>query len=309
MEQAIDPGVPGDSQKARLIVQRTRGKATGPITRLVSPSDIGQLIKPFVFLDYIDVKAPIEVDGPLHPHSGIATLTALVEGSFHHQDSKGQPKTMMTGGIEWMQAGRGIWHGGPVGTTGAAKLYQLWIALPPALELSAPYEMFVGPEEVPSEGPAQILMGRSLDGQANLLNVPQPITYLNVRLSEGERWRYTPPRNHDVLWISVYSGSLDAGEQVSEGELVVFEHAERSVEFFAKEDCGFVLGSATHSPFDLVEGYYSVHTNPAALQTGEQEIGRLGAQLCADGRLTHERAAKVAHQMSTVTGSDGSTGA
>ncbi len=35
----------------RPIVLRTRGSRHGPITRLVSPSDIGELIKPFVFLE------------------------------------------------------------------------------------------------------------------------------------------------------------------------------------------------------------------------------------------------------------------
>src|ERR1700754_4154302 len=135
MKQATDFRGSAGSQNVRRVLQRTRGKATGPITRLAGPSDIGQLIKPFVFMGYVGVKSPIQTETPLHPHSGIATLTALVEGSLHHQDSKGRPRTMMTGGIEWMQAGRGIWHGGPVGTTGAAKLYQLWIALPPALEL------------------------------------------------------------------------------------------------------------------------------------------------------------------------------
>ena len=40
---------------ARPIVQRTRGHSHGAITRLVSPSDVGELIKPFVFLDYFDI--------------------------------------------------------------------------------------------------------------------------------------------------------------------------------------------------------------------------------------------------------------
>ncbi len=80
----------------------------------------------------------------------------------------------------------------------------------------------------------------------------------------------------------------------------MFENSERDVEFIAQENCGFVLGSAVRSPFDLVEGYYSVHTNAAALQNGEQEIARLGAQMCADGRLTPERAAQVARQMLAV---------
>jgi hypothetical protein len=35
-------------------VLRTRGHAHGAITRLVSPGDIGQLTKPFVFLDYFE---------------------------------------------------------------------------------------------------------------------------------------------------------------------------------------------------------------------------------------------------------------
>ena len=35
----------------REIVYQTGGSTHGPITRLVSPSDLGELIKPFVFLD------------------------------------------------------------------------------------------------------------------------------------------------------------------------------------------------------------------------------------------------------------------
>ena len=37
--------------KFRQIVERTRGNLHGPITRLVSPGDLGQLMKPFIFLD------------------------------------------------------------------------------------------------------------------------------------------------------------------------------------------------------------------------------------------------------------------
>lgn len=41
--------------KGRKIVARTRGSSHGPITRLVSPSDLGRALKPFVFLDYFDI--------------------------------------------------------------------------------------------------------------------------------------------------------------------------------------------------------------------------------------------------------------
>ena len=43
------------STSARRIAFRTSGRQHGPITRLVSPSDVGELIKPFVFLDHAEV--------------------------------------------------------------------------------------------------------------------------------------------------------------------------------------------------------------------------------------------------------------
>lgn len=62
---------------SRAIVLRTRGSKHGPITRLVSPSDIGELIKPFVFLDLFDIPAMGTPTFGWHPHSGIATLGGL----------------------------------------------------------------------------------------------------------------------------------------------------------------------------------------------------------------------------------------
>ncbi len=50
---------------ARAIVHRTRGSKHGSITRLVSPGDLGEFMKPFVFLDQFDHEGPA-FDGPLH---------------------------------------------------------------------------------------------------------------------------------------------------------------------------------------------------------------------------------------------------
>lgn len=300
MKSETDLRVTDRPAQSRQIAHRTRGKSSGPFTRLVSPSDFGQLIKPFVLLDYVALDSSSPTELPLHPHSGIATLTTLLQGSLHIQDSQGLPKSLHAGGIEWMQAGRGVWHGGgPLDTTGQVKLYQLWIALPPTLELGDSSEISPQADEIPEDGPARILLG-SLNGKVSPLGDSLHMTYLHVCLSAGERWRFTPPDGHDVLWISVYSGSLDAGEAISEGDLIVFDKSTRSVDFIARERCGFVLGSAMQSPYDLVEGYYSVHTSAAALQGGEQEIARMGAQMCEDGRLTPERAAQVARQMLTA---------
>ena len=57
------------------------GGAAGPITRLVNPGDLGEILKPFVFLDLLQ-RRPTHGQRRfgMHPHSGIATLTLLIEG-------------------------------------------------------------------------------------------------------------------------------------------------------------------------------------------------------------------------------------
>jgi len=65
---ALDPVKSPPPSKARAIVQRTRGRTHGPATRLMSPSDLGEILKPFVFLDLFGHEgAPF--NGGLHPIS------------------------------------------------------------------------------------------------------------------------------------------------------------------------------------------------------------------------------------------------
>src|SRR5216683_7279139 len=120
-------------QPVREIVYRTRGDTHGPIARLVSPSDLGALIKPFVFLDRFDFDgraAPMEMELGWHPHSGIATVTVVLEGSIRYAETTGKSGVVQAGGIEFMRAGNGVWHTGAAGA-GPTKVFQLWIALPP----------------------------------------------------------------------------------------------------------------------------------------------------------------------------------
>src|SRR5882672_2072520 len=144
----------------RAIMHRTRGRTNGPVTRLMSPSDLGEILKPFVFLDLFDHDgAPF--NGPLHPHSGIATLTYVTEGAVSYIDPDNARGTLPAGGVEWMQAGRGMWHGGGLDRAGRTRGFQLWIALPPELELGPTVSLYQAPGDVPQDGPARVLLGRS----------------------------------------------------------------------------------------------------------------------------------------------------
>src|SRR5260221_8909936 len=100
------------------IARRTRGQNHGPITRLMSPSDFGRLLKPSVFLDLIDNQGTPFTGFGLHPHSGIATVAYIAEGSVHYEDTNGATGLLLAGVIEWMRAESGVWHGGRFGQPG-----------------------------------------------------------------------------------------------------------------------------------------------------------------------------------------------
>ncbi len=67
--------------------------------------------------------------------------------------------------------------------------------------------------------------------------------------------------------------------------MAVFEDGAARIRFTALEPSSFVLGSARRHPYPLVTGYYSVHTNQAALAQGEAKIVELGDELRRAGRL------------------------
>jgi redox-sensitive bicupin YhaK (pirin superfamily) len=266
----------------RAIVLRTRGQRHGPITRLVSPSDIGEFIKPFVFLDLFDISAATAPNFGWHPHSGIATLTVLHEGALEYQETTGVKGILPAGGIEWMRAGRGVWHTGSASQQ--AKGFQLWIALPAELENSPSQSHYLPPEQVPEEKPARVILGSH--GRAKSpISAPGQINYLDVQLAAGEQWTYQPPLDHEVAWLAVSEGAIRTPEPVSAGEFVAFEESNGALSIQADRASKFVLGSAARHPHDLVLGRYSVHTTRAALVAGESQIQLIGKQLIAAGLL------------------------
>ena len=269
-------------REARAIVHRTRGQTHGPITRLASPSDLGELIKPFVFLDLFKMPASGEPLFGWHPHSGIATLTLVQEGATSYEETTGQKGVLRAGGVEWMRAGRGVWHTGLSVGAETTKGFQLWIALPEPLELAPSQSRYLSAEEVPMAGNARVILGTHGE-TSSVIPAPPGINYLDVQLEAGESWRYRPPAGHEVAWLAVSQGAVRVGEPVSAGELVIFQESGADLVIHAQSAARLVLGSAIKHPHPLVLGRYSVHTSAEALHAGQQEIVRIGGELAAAG--------------------------
>jgi redox-sensitive bicupin YhaK (pirin superfamily) len=269
----------------RGIVHRTRGRGHGPITRLMSPSDLGELVKPFVFLDLFEADLGA-MNMPIHPHSGIATITVFTKGDVSFDDPDAGQGTIAYGGVEWLRAGGGVWHGKELsgGSSPQAQGFQLWVALPPEFEDSPSVSQYLEASEMRSAGPAHVIVGE-YQGAASPVRAPQGLNYLLVTLKPGETWTYQPPRGHSVAWLAIAQGELDAGQRLTAGDMAVFDRSEAPIALTATGDTDaiFVLGSAVPHPHELHLGYYSVHTSAQALERGERRIAELGAKLAEAG--------------------------
>jgi redox-sensitive bicupin YhaK (pirin superfamily) len=252
----------------RRLVYRTRGRRHGPVTRLMSPSDLGELLRPFVFLDHFDTAGGRSEGLGLHPHSGIATVTWIMEGNVSYEDTTGDRHDPT--GLEGCRpaAGSGTAAGSAIPPH---PVFQLWLALP--LARAGP-----GAKPLPEAG-----CGRP--GRSGKASAPAPSDQLpRVSLKAGERWT-SAARVHTVA-TAVSRGSLRSPEALQAGELALFEESSEPIAFYAETDAELVVGSAVKHPHDLVLGYYSVHTSADALREGEARIQQIGSRLREEGRLT-----------------------
>jgi redox-sensitive bicupin YhaK (pirin superfamily) len=272
----------------RPILHRTRGQGHGPITRLMSPSDLGEHLKPFVFLDIfdMDLRGPAGPRMPIHPHSGIATVTVLTQGEMNFEDPDAGSGTLGYGAVEWMRAGGGVWHGQEMSPADVPRVqgFQLWLALPPELENAPPQSRYIEADAMRRAGPAHVIVG-SYAGVASPVPAWDGVNYLLVTLRPGESWTYQPPPGHSVGWTAVASGAVQAGAPVSAGEMAVFEEGESPIALrnTGDADAVFVLGSAVPHRHDLHLGNYSVHTTAQALEAGERRIAELREKMMAEG--------------------------
>lgn len=247
---------------------------------------MGELIKPFVFLDVFDMEASLSNLFGYHPHSGIVTVTVIFEGHVEYEDSTGKAGLLTAGTVEWMQAGGGVWHTtSPVIQDGVRlRGFQLWLALPELLENAAPESLYIEPNEIPKVGPARVIIG---EYQGAISPLPQisPITYLHVSLADGEVWTFDPPASHDVFWIAINEGSISVSGEILSDQIAIFEAGAGALAVQAHGEVNFVLGSAAKHPHPLVTGSYSVHTSEIALKIGEAGIREVGKRLRAEGRI------------------------
>lgn len=270
---------------SRKVVYRTRGHGHGPITRLMSPGDLGQHLKPFVFLDIVQIDDMANTPRMgLHPHSGIATVTVFAKGNMRFDDGEGHSGILGYGAVEWMRAGRGVWHGQEMapGTSRGVVGFQLWLALPPELEIGTPDGQFIEATDMPAAGPERLILGQ-YNGMTSPVRAPAGINYLMVTLQPGQTWRYDTPVGHTVGWMAVALGQVSIDDRIDAGEMAVLDASDGPIVLQAtgSQETVFIVGTAVPHSHPLHLGNYSVHTSRESLAIGEAHIMDLRQKLIA----------------------------
>ena len=118
---------------ARIDVREGRATTVGgvPIARVL-PTKGRRTVGPWCFVDLIlppDFEDPHPLEVGPHPHTGLATVTWLVEGEAVHTDSLGSEQPIRPGQLNLMSAGNVIAHA-ELGTTQGIHGVQMWLAQP-----------------------------------------------------------------------------------------------------------------------------------------------------------------------------------
>ena len=172
---------------------------------------------PFLLLDVFDSTDPDEYTKgfPMHPHRGLETVTYLIEGRIEHEDSLGNKDVIVSGGCQWMTAGRGVIHQEMPMATARMLGMQLWVNLPKKDKLVEPKYRAIAPEHIPlvkEEGAEVRVISGKYKGTAGAV---QPdyvkVTFLDLTLDAGATWSMDTPNDDTVFVYMLEGGCFDGG--------------------------------------------------------------------------------------------------
>lgn len=194
-------------------------------------------LDPFLMLDeFGSEEAADYIAGfPQHPHRGFQTVTYMLNGKMGHRDSEGNQGTIEDGGLQWMNAGRGIIHEEmPKQTEGRMRGFQLWVNLPASEKMSAPAYHDIPTANIPevnSENGSliRVLAGEYQGQQGAVTTQAVKPQFFDFHLVANELLRVDTQASHNGF-LYVYEGSVQVGDKsLQKGQLGVLEFTDSLV--------------------------------------------------------------------------------
>jgi redox-sensitive bicupin YhaK (pirin superfamily) len=212
----------------RLVTGQATSDGAGVRLTRVLTQDLQRRLDPFLMLDAFGTNNPGDYIGgfPDHPHRGFETVTTMIQGRMRHRDSVGNEGLLGPGSVQWMTAGRGLIHSEmPEQQDGAMEGFQLWLNLPAADKMCAPWYRDIAAESIPEwsghGAKVRVIAGQTQGVSGAVQRAATEPLYLDIELSPGARFEQPLPAGHNAF-VYVYRGTLDiAGRAVAERQMAI----------------------------------------------------------------------------------------
>ncbi|MFP5336548.1 MAG: pirin family protein [Actinomycetes bacterium] len=187
---------------------------------------------------FVDHYGPDDVTGgpgmqvPPHPHTGLQTVSWLLEGEVLHRDSLGSLQLVRPGELNLMTAGHGISHSEESPADHSPRLHgvQLWTALPAASRDREP--AFAHHADLPvvtaPRLEATVFMG-SLDGASSPAWTATPLLGAELRLAAGGEPNLPVEADFEHAVLAVDGDVTVDGRALERGTLVFLGGGRREV--------------------------------------------------------------------------------
>jgi redox-sensitive bicupin YhaK (pirin superfamily) len=202
----------------------TLGESTG--VRRLLPNLRRRMVGAWCFVDHYgpdNVAAGPGMRVPPHPHTGLQTVSWLMDGEVLHRDSLGSEHTLRPGQLGLMTAGRAIAHSEQSPAEHAPTLHgaQLWVALPGGSRAVDPHFEFHADLPVLEDGGlrATVIMGE-LAGARSPGKAYSPLAGAGIELAAGTDRRLPLEPDFEYAVLTAEGVTEADGVELAPGSLL-----------------------------------------------------------------------------------------
>ena len=227
-----------------------------PVRTLFSYPAMGQVLSPFLLLDYAGPREFPPTQDRLgvgeHPHRGFETVTIVYDGEVEHRDSSGGGGRIGPGDVQWMTAASGIvheeFHGRDFARRGGRfEMVQLWVNLPATDKLASPRYQSISDSQIPAvslpggQGKVRVIAGE-FSGAKGPAHTFTPIIVGDLRFASGERTDLPLPEGYTTALVLLNGAArVNESAEITTAEVGLFDRAGTSISIECVQDATALL--------------------------------------------------------------------
>ena len=225
--------------------------------------------------------------GP-HPHRGFSPVTIIYKGALHHRDSLGNSSIVEAGGVQWMNAGKGITHSERPSKElaeqgGEFEVIQFWINTPAKHKMEAAKYYPLEKEDIPTvvlddKGSEMHLIAGEYDAVSGPAKSQSDMLVANLFIkSDSEVRVQTTPDFHTIAYQ--LNGKTEINDKkIGDKTMVEFSNEGSELVIKSLEDSRILLlsGKPINEPINSYGPFVMNTTTEIMEAIRDAQMGKMG---------------------------------